>query len=385
MDQAYPEYGAARAKFAEASGPIDAMTALQTRVNGAINPATGEVSAEKLINTINSVKAEQMKPGFRPADKVPDATLDALAALAKHLQNKNDLTGLPAEGQEYIRRALASSEKHAVAHEEFKGILDNQSAAYKELHGAHAQNIASIESQKTSQTALAQAQDVVSNASSPADLRKLDKLLPDMEAADRSKAIALRQQKARELALSEVSDRNLNSRGGTEFNRGTFKGAADKYSPFMSKEDASQFGSVAQDLHNQTTTYAKTGKIGGSDTAQNQGAAKRFGRNLGEAFKDATVQSLIGGALGSAAGLFGAAGGLVVGAISGALNRTITQKVSSITTENAAKLLSNGKLLASALRNYESLAARRLFIQQLSQKAGYVAGATAANQFNGRR
>jgi hypothetical protein len=193
MDQAYPEYGAARAKFAEASGPIDAMTALQTRVNGAINPATGEVSAEKLINTINSVKAEQMKPGFRPADKVPDATLDALAALAKHLQNKNDLTGLPAEGQEYIRRALASSEKHAVAHEEFKGILDNQSAAYKELHGAHAQNIASIESQKTSQTALAQAQDVVSNASSPADLRKLDKLLPDMEAADRSKAIALRQ------------------------------------------------------------------------------------------------------------------------------------------------------------------------------------------------
>jgi hypothetical protein len=153
----------------------------------------------------------------------------------------------------------------------------------------------------------------------------------------------------------------------------------------MSKEDASQFGSVAQDLHNQTTTYAKTGKIGGSDTAQNQGAAKRFGRNLGEAFKDATVQSLIGGALGSAAGPFGAAGGLVVGAISGALNRTISQKVSSITTENAAKLLSNGKLLASALRNYESLAARRLFIQQLSQKAGYVAGATAANQFNGRR
>jgi hypothetical protein len=385
MDSAYPEYAAARAKFAEASGPIDAMTALQTRVNGAINPATGEVSSSKLIQTINSVRDEQMKNGFRPADKVPDATLDALAALAKHLQNKNDLTGLPAEGQEYIRRALASSEKHAAAHEEFKGILDNQSPAYKELHGAHAQNIASIESQKTSQTALAQAQDVVSNASSPADLRKLDKLLPDMEAADRSKAIALRQQKARELALNDVSQRNKNARGGTEFNRGTFRDTADKYSPFMSKEDASQFGSVAQDLHNQTTTYAKTGKIGGSDTAQNQGAAKRFGRNLGEAFKDATVQSLIGGALGSAAGPFGAAGGLVVGAISGALNRTISQKVSSITTENAAKLLSNGKLLASALRNYESLAARRLFIQQLSQKAGYVAGATAANQFNGRR
>jgi hypothetical protein len=386
MDTAYPKYGAARKAYSDASAPIDAMTALQTRVNGAINPTTGEVNPAKLIDTINGVRSEQMKPGFRPADKVPDATLDALAALAKHLQNKNDLTGLPAEGQEYIRQAmLKNPEKFAAAHEEFKGILDNQSPAYKELHGAHAQNIASIESQKTSQTALAQAQDVIGNASSPKDLRALDALLPNMEAADRSKAIALRQQKARELALNDVSQRNKNARGGTEFNRGTFRDTADKYSPFMSKEDASQFGSVAQDLHNQTTTYAKTGKIGGSDTAQNQGAAKRFGRNLGEAFKDATVQSLIGGALGSAAGPFGAAGGLVVGAISGALNRTISQKVSSITTENAAKLLSNGKLLASALRNYESLAARRLFIQQLSQKAGYVAGATAANQFNGRR
>jgi hypothetical protein len=385
LDTAIPDYGKARANFAAASGPIDAMQSVQSRLYSAIDPATKEVSPTKLVSAINSIKAEQMKPGLRAADKVPKETMDALAELATHLQNKNDLTGLPAEGQEYIRRALASSEKHAVAHEEFKGILDNQSPAYKELHGAHAQNIASIESQKTSQTALAQAQDVIGNASSPQDLRKLDALLPSMEAADRSKAIALRQQKARELALNDVSDRNLNSRGGTEFNRGTFKGAADKYSPFMSKEDASQFGSVAQDLHNQTTTYAKTGKIGGSDTAQNQGAAKRFGRNLGEAFKDAAVQSLIGGALGSAVGPFGTVGGLAAGAITGALSRTITQKVSSITTENAAKLLSNGKLLASALRNYESLAARRLFIQQLSQKAGYVSGATAANQFNGRR
>jgi hypothetical protein len=386
MDHAYPEYGAARDNFAKASGPIDAMQALQTRVNGAVNPTTGEVSPSKLISTINSVRAEQMKNGFRPSDSVPKETLDALAALAKHLENKNDLTGLPAEGQEYIRQAmLKNPEKFAAAHEEFKGILDNQSPAYKELHGAHAQNIASIESAKKSQTALAQAQDVVSNASSPADLRKLDKLLPDMEAADRSKAIALRQQKARELAMSEVAERNKNARAGTEFNRGTFKDVTDKYSPYMAKQDASQFESVAKDLHNQTTTYAKTGKIGGSDTAQNQGAAKRFGRNLGEAFKDAAVQSLIGGALGSAVGPFGTVGGLAAGAITGALSRTITQKVSSITTENAAKLLSNGKLLASALRNYESLAARRLFVQQLSQKAGYVAGATAANQFNSRR
>jgi hypothetical protein len=76
---------------------------------------------------------------------------------------------------------------------------------------------------------------------------------------------------------------------------------------------------------------------------------------------------------------------MAAGAITGALTRTVTQKVSSITTENAAKLLSNGKLLASALRNYESLAARQLFVQQLAAKVGFVGGAAAANQFNSRR
>jgi hypothetical protein len=385
MDTAYPKYGAARKAYSDASAPIDAMTALQTRVNGAINPATGEVSPNKLIQTINSVRDEQMKNGFRPADKVPDATLDALAALAKHLQNKNDLTGLPGEGQEFIRQALAKNPKFAGAHEEFKGILGTQSPAYKELHGAHAQNVAAIDSQKASQTALAQAEEAVRNADSPGSLKALDKLLPNMEAADRAKAIALRQQKARELAMSEVAERNKNSRGETEFNRGTFKSASDKYSPFMSTQDAKQFGSVAQDLHNQTTTYAKTGKIGGSDTMQNQSAAKRFGRNLGDALKDVGVQALIGGGVGTAMGPLGTIGGAAAGAITGALTRTITQKVSSITTENAAKLLSNGKLLAAALRNYDSLAARRLFVEQLSQRAGYAAGAAAANQFNGRR
>jgi hypothetical protein len=385
MDQAYPEYGTARAKFAEASGPIDAMQALQSRVNGAIDPATGQVNPTKLVNTINGIKAEQIKPGIRPADKVPDDTLNALAALAQHLQNKGDLTGLPAEGQEFIRRALASSEKHAAAHAEFKGILDSQSPAYKELHGAHAQNVAAIESQKTSQTALAQAEDAIKNADSPSGLKALDKLLPNMEAADRAKAIALRQQKARELAMEEVQSRSLNSRGETEFNRSTFNSASEKYSPFMAKEDAAKFGAVAQDLHNQTTTYAKTGKIGGSDTMQNQSAAKRFGRNLGDAFKDAAVQSLIAGGIGSAFGPAGTVGGMAAGAITGALSRTITQKVSSITTENAAKLLTNGKLLAAALRNYDSIAARRLFIDQLSQRAGYAAGAAAANQFNSSR
>ncbi|CDY76111.1 hypothetical protein BGLT_05183 [Caballeronia glathei] len=385
MDTAIPDYGKARANFAQASGPIDAMEAVQSRLYSAIDPVSKEVDPGKLVTAINSIKAEQMKPGIRAADKIPSDTIDALTELARHLQNKNDLTGLPAQGQEYIRRALASSEKHAGANAEFQKVLDAQSPAYKELHGAHAQNVASIESQRTSQSALAQAQEALQNADSPAGLRSIEKMLPDMEAADRAKAIALQQQKARELAMGEVQDRNLNSRGNTEFNRSTFKNASDKYSSFMSKEDAQQFANVAGDLQRQTTTYAKTGKIGGSDTAQNQSAGRRFGRNIGEAFRDSAVQSLIGGALGSAAGPFGTVGGLAAGAVTGAIGRTITQKVSSITTENAAKLLSNGKLLAAALRNYESLAARRLFVEQLSQKAGYVAGAAAANQFNSRR
>lgn len=371
--------------FKQASAPIDAMQSVQSRLYSAVDPVSGEVDPGKLVNAINSVKTEQMKPGARAADKVPQDTLNALTELARHLQNKSDLTGLPAEGQEYIRRALGSSEKHAAAQAEFQKVLDAQSPAYKELHGAHAQTVATIESQRTSQTALAQAQEALQNADSPAGLRAIDKMLPDMEAADRAKAVALRQARARELAMSEVAERNLNSAGKTEFNRNQFRSTTEKYTPFMSANDARQFANVSDDLLRQTASYAKTGKIAGSDTAQNQGAMKRFGNNLGAALKDSAVQGLISGGVGSAFGPVGAVGGMAAGALSGALTRTVTQKVSAITTENAAKLLSNGKLLAAALRNYQSIAARQLFIQQLSQKVGFMAGEATANQFNSRR
>jgi hypothetical protein len=371
--------------FKQASAPIDAMQSVQSRLYSAVDPVSGEVDPGKLVSAINSVKTEQMKPGARAADKVPQDTLDALTELARHLQNKNDLTGLAPEGQEYIRRALASSDKHAAAQAEFRKVLDTQSPSYKELHGAHAQNVATIESARMSQAALAQAQEAIQNADSPAGLRSLDKILPDMEAADRAKAIALRQARARELAMSEAQERNLNAAGKTEFNRGTFKTIADKYTPYMSVSDAARFSNVSDDLLKQTASYAKTGKISGSDTAQNQSAARRFGSNLGSALKDSAVQGLITGGVGSAFGPVGAVGGMAAGAITGALTRTVTQKVSSITTENAAKLLSNGKLLASALRNYQSLAARQLFVQQLAAKVGFVGGAAAANQFNSRR
>jgi hypothetical protein len=385
LEKSAPGFQGYLDKFKQASAPIDAMQSVQSRLYSAVDPVSGEVDPGKLVNAINSVKTEQMKPGARAADKVPQDTLDALTELARHLQNKNDLTGLPAQGQEYIRRALASSDKHAAAQAEFRKVLDSQSPAYKELHGAHAQNVSAIQSQQTSQSALAAAQEAIQSADSPSGLRSIEKMLPDMEAADRAKAIALRQQRARELALGEAQERNLNAAGKTEFNRGTFKTISDKYTPYMSASDARQFANVSDDLLRQTASYAKTGKIAGSDTAQNQSAVRRFGSNLGSALKDSAVQGLITGGVGSAFGPVGAVGGMAAGAITGALTRTVTQKVSSITTENAAKLLSNGKLLAAALRNYESLAARRLFVEQLAAKVGYVGGAAAANQFNSRR
>ncbi|SAL10543.1 hypothetical protein AWB73_00124 [Caballeronia turbans] len=385
MDNAIPEYGTARANYAKASGPIDAMQSVQQRLYSAVDPVSKEVDPGKLVSAINSIKAEQMKPGIRPADKVDPTTLDALTQLAGHLQNKNDLTGLSGEGQEYIRRALASSEKHAGAQAEFHKILDAQSPAYKELHGSHAQQVGAIESQKASQTALAQAEEAIQNADSPGGLKALDKLLPNMEAADRAKAIALRQERARELALDAVKGARKNAEGGVEVNREPFQKVKDQYSPYMSTEDVARFGKVADDLHQQTVSYSRLGKIAGSDTAQNQNAVKRFGANLGAALKDSAVQAMIAGGVGTAFGPVGTIGGMAAGAITGALSRTITQKVSSITTENAAKLLSNGKLLAAALRNYESLAARRAFIQGLAAKVGFVGGATAANQFNQSR
>jgi hypothetical protein len=385
IEQGAPGFKKYLSDFSEASSPINAMESAQQRLYSAVNPATGEIAPAKLVNAINSIKAEQMKAGAKAADSVPKETIDALAELAQHLQNKNDLTGLPPEGQEYIRRALASNpDKFAAAHQDFQRVL-NASPSYAELHGPHAQHVETVQSAQASQTALAKAQDIVANADSPASLKALDKVLPDMEAADRAKAIALRQAKARDLAMSEVQERNLNSRGSTEFNRSTFRNAADKYSSYMAPSDAAQFGNVAQDLHNQTTAYAKTGKISGSDTAQNQNIGKRLAGNIGDAIKDRAVQAMVGGSIGSAAGVGGAIAGTAVGVIAPAIVKTITQKVSNITGENAAKLLSNGKLLASALRNYESLAARRLFIQQLSSKVGYAAGSTVGNQVTQRR
>lgn len=143
MDAASPEYAAARADFQAASGPIDAQVALQKRLNGAVDPITGQVSANRLRQTINSVHAEQLKPGIREADQVPANTLDQLGALAQQAKlTPTDMTGLAGEGQEYLRQALQSragtsgnslvSREANLAHENFNRYLANQSDSYKQ-------------------------------------------------------------------------------------------------------------------------------------------------------------------------------------------------------------------------------------------------------------
>lgn len=107
MDQASPEYAAARARFQAESAPIDAQEALQKRLNGVVDPLSGEVSPYKLRQTVNSVAGEQMKPGIRDADKVTPQMLDQLRALGQEAKTTpTNMVGLQGEGQEYLRQAL---------------------------------------------------------------------------------------------------------------------------------------------------------------------------------------------------------------------------------------------------------------------------------------
>lgn len=107
MDQASPDYAPARAQFQADSAPIDAQQALQTRLNGTVDPLTGAVSPNKLRQTINSVVGEQLKPGIRPADQVSQQTLEQLRALGQQARSTpTNMVGLQGEGQEYLRQAL---------------------------------------------------------------------------------------------------------------------------------------------------------------------------------------------------------------------------------------------------------------------------------------
>jgi len=107
MDRASPDYAPARAQFQADSAPIDAQQALQTRLNGTVDPLTGSVSPNKLRQTINSVVGEQMKPGIRAADQVTPEMLEQLRGLGQEAQRTpTNMVGLEGEGQEYLRQAL---------------------------------------------------------------------------------------------------------------------------------------------------------------------------------------------------------------------------------------------------------------------------------------
>lgn len=107
MDRASPDYAPARAQFQADSAPIDAQQALQTRLNGTVDPLTGAVSPNKLRQTINSVVGEQMKPGIRAADQVTPEMIEQLRGLGQQAQRTpTNMVGLEGEGQEYLRQAL---------------------------------------------------------------------------------------------------------------------------------------------------------------------------------------------------------------------------------------------------------------------------------------
>lgn len=107
IDENVPGYSEARANYAAASAPIDAQAALQARLNGAVDPLTNTVNPTKLRSTINSIQAEQMKPGLRPADRVTSDQLAALSSLGQQAQQAStNMVGLNGQGQEFIRQAL---------------------------------------------------------------------------------------------------------------------------------------------------------------------------------------------------------------------------------------------------------------------------------------
>jgi hypothetical protein len=107
MDAAMPDYAAARQAYGQASRPIDAMTTLQAKN---LVDAAGNVSPTKIGSLIDSIQAQQRRPGFRAVDSVTPEQLAALGDLRDAaLKAKSNLYGLSGEGQDYIRRAVEAN------------------------------------------------------------------------------------------------------------------------------------------------------------------------------------------------------------------------------------------------------------------------------------
>lgn len=165
MDRASPDYAPARAQFQADSAPIDAQQALQTRLNGTVDPLTGAVSPNKLRQTINSVVGEQMKPGIRAADQVTPQMIDQLRALGQQAQRTpTNMVGLEGEGQEYLRQALQDRVRASAdslmkreanqASDNFNQYLRQNSPSYDEYMTQAASTGSDIQSRQQLQQAL---------------------------------------------------------------------------------------------------------------------------------------------------------------------------------------------------------------------------------------
>lgn len=196
-----PGFSDANSNYAANSVPIHQQTALQTRLNGAVDPLTGEVNPNRLASTIRSIEGEQMKPGTRPADRVTGDQLAQLQTLGRAAQRApTNLTGLSAQGQEVLRQTLARNAEganpaHDVANEAFHQYLSGNSPSYQAFHEANTSELPVFRSRAALQESLDKIDTAANNAQggTAATLAKAQKLAadPDLSGPQRDYAIAL--------------------------------------------------------------------------------------------------------------------------------------------------------------------------------------------------
>jgi hypothetical protein len=328
-------YAQANANFAKASAPIDRMQALQSRLVGAVDPTTGEVSPTKLRSAITSILKEQGKPGLRPADRVTGADLNQLATLSQQakLAPKN-MTGLSGQGQEGLRQALeenATKNAGAIkggdaqqAADAFKQYLATNSPSYRQYFNA---------------------------------------------ASSAGEDLAQRQQL--QQAINKLQSTALNVNGVPQL---TYTGAKGALKDVADKQGAA--GDFARgllnDLQQSTAKNASLGAAGSQTAANFNLGGGLIGHMLGSHFGEhAAISSIMSGNL-----LHGGA----------ALLGSKLLKAANIKTEAAAiDLAMNPKRLADALEKFNGQpGARDAFISSLKQKASGAgkAGVRAVQMLN---
>jgi hypothetical protein len=318
LDRALPGYEQARNAYAAASRPIDAMEALQQRLHGAINQATGEVNPANLASTIRSVIAEQSKAGFRKADSVSSQQLDALRALALRADDAaTNLRGLSGQGQEFMRRGLEqraaaggdSLDKQAArqANADYQDYVRQHSPSYDAYYAARGTTGRDLEGRQAVQEWLEQ---------------------------------------QRRNSLNAAGQPNITFGQATALDNQGLSGGAGLYSSALFK-----------DLQRASAADGKMG-ASGSSTAANI----NLGNGLLGKFLDGRLSDTAIGAA-AATGRFAEAGALKI-------VQSAAKKASARTEEAAIDLLLNPRKLAKALKEYgDNAQAREAFIEGIKQKA----------------